>query len=103
MSIKKEFEERTVTRKVCVKKTTICDVCGKKITGGYYDVTTSHSDWGRDSVDSLEYNDVCSEKCLRKLFDEYIEISTGDYNTQKIVIEHCNEPEGICKNECYIS
>lgn len=95
MSIKKEFEEKTVTQKVCVKKTTICDVCGKEITGEYYDVTTSHSDWGRDSVDSIEYKDACSVECLRKLFDKYIEISAGGLNSQKIEIEHCNEPERI--------
>lgn len=95
MSIKKEFEERTVTQKVCVKKTTICDVCGKEITGEYYNVMKSHDDWGRDSVESIEYQDACSVECLQKLFDEYIKRSWNDHNSQQIEIEHCNWPEGI--------
>lgn len=101
MSIKKEFEERTVTQKVCVKKTTICDVCGKEITGEYYNVTTSHNDWGCNSADSIECEDACSEECLRKLFDEYMKISWNGCNNQQIEIEHCNAPEGIYKNEIF--
>lgn len=95
MRIKKEFEERSVTKKVCVKITTICDVCGKEITGEYYNVMM------RDNLDSMECQDACSKECLRKLFDEYIEISWNDYNKQQIEIKHHNEPERIYKNEIF--
>ena len=35
--IKEKFEERTITKKVCVEKKMICDVCGKEIKGEYYE------------------------------------------------------------------
>ena len=47
-----------------------CDNCGKKIENGedYWAVTFSHSDWGRDSIDSFEYKDYCTKECLATVF-----------------------------------
>lgn len=92
MSAKKEFEERTVVQKVCIKETTICDVCKKEITGEHWHIVTGHSDWGCDSVDSIEIKDACSKECAQQMFDEYFERSAGRMNSESIEIEHYNEP-----------
>ena len=63
-----------------------CDICDEVIKEGkyYYDVNTSHSDWGADSSDSFEQFHICSDKCLNKKFEEYI---GNDSRTKKIDIE----------------
>ena len=38
----------------------------------YYVVNTGHDDWGRDSGDSFEEFDLCSDECLRKKLDEFL-------------------------------
>ena len=86
MGVKKEYEVKThtVTERVCISKITYCDICKKDIDTdkGYWELTTGHHDWGNDSVDSIEYFDICSEDCLRKKFDEYITKSgRNDWNT----------------------
>lgn len=44
---------------------------------------------GNDSIESYEYFDVCSEKCLREKFDEYVKNSgKNDYNTMFFEVEH---------------
>lgn len=74
-----------------------CDICEKEIkqresrfvkgdyiTEEFYRVTTSHSDWGNDSVDSVKCIDVCSDECLKIVFDKYLE---SDSDTKKIQVE----------------
>ena len=55
-----------------------CDICGKEIKEGklYYSVTTSHDDWGNDSIDSIEYKDICSDECLRNELENYIKFES---------------------------
>ena len=50
-----------------------CDFCGKEIVGKFWVLTTSHGDWGNDSVESVECFDICSAKCLNKELNDYIE------------------------------
>lgn len=82
----KEYEEKAVPviKSVLVKIT--CDICDKEISeeDNYYEVVTSHSDWGNDSHESLEEFDICSEECLKKQFDEYLDFKS---NTKNIKIE----------------
>ncbi len=87
-----ETKERVVTERVLVEKTLICDICGKVIapSAHHWRVTTHHSDWGNDSVESFECFDVCSTKCLKKKFDEYASESNRKYNTMEIEVEHIN-------------
>ena len=57
----------------------------KKINSkDYYEVTTSHGDWGNDSWESLHIYDICSDECLSKMFDEYLKFKS---NTKKLEIE----------------
>lgn len=92
MSVNKEYETKThtVTEKVLVKETRYCDVCRQEIqSNSYWELTTHHNDWGNDSIESYEYFDVCSEKCLREKFDEYVKNSgKNDYNTMFFEVEH---------------
>lgn len=93
MSVKCEYKEetRTVTDRFLVSEKRYCDVCGEEITGPYWDVTTGHNDWGRDSADSIEKKDCCSVECLSELFDEYkhvSEVEDGLYNTQYFHVDH---------------
>lgn len=48
-----------------------CDVCSKKITEYYYDVTTGHHDWGNDSIDSIEHNEICLD-CIYNFTTDYL-------------------------------
>lgn len=69
-----------------------CNHCKRQIEegAGYWTVTFSHSDWGRDSIDSFEYKDYCCKECLAVAFLEYIDES-GDKknnpNTMRMDIE----------------
>lgn len=67
-----------------------CDICKNEIKNkrDYYDVTTGHHDWGMDSGDSVQYFHICSEDCLKKIFDRYIKSSMGNTNTEYIDINH---------------
>lgn len=82
----KVYEEKEVPiiKKTLVKVT--CDVCKKEINtvNDYYEVTTGHNDWGNDSYDSVEYKDICSDKCLKQEFDSYLKSS---YDSKYINIE----------------
>lgn len=51
-----ETEEitETVTHTVKTIKSLKCDVCGKEFKGKYWNLTTQHSDWGFESVESVE-------------------------------------------------
>ena len=92
--IEKYYEEKQVIKKVCVKEVCKCDVCNKEIkkSKGYYHVTTEHNDWGNDSCESIENYDICSENCLNKIFQQYIERSTeNENNTEYFEVNHENE------------
>ena len=63
-------EEQEVTIKTVIKRPieyVRCDRCGKKIMPNkfntaenqYVHIHTWHEDWGRDSIESHEYNDYC--------------------------------------------
>lgn len=88
MSVKREYETRTITKQVCVKETICCDICKKEIDKGYWELTTGHHDWGNDSCESIEHFDICSEDCLRIKFDEYVKDSgRNNYNTMYFEVE----------------
>lgn len=74
-------------------------MCGKEITGEHYSVQTGHHDWGGDSIDSIEYEHVCSAECMKNKINEYIEMTEGSCNSRYIEIEHESEPERIYENE----
>lgn len=64
-----------------IKKTLtniVCDVCGNNISVNclYYEVRTGHRDWGNDSIDSIENKDICSDECLQKEFNIYMELTS---------------------------
>jgi hypothetical protein len=63
--------------KVIVERNNIysykCDICQKEILSiknnlpdGWLNFSHSHKDWGNDSIDSIEYFDVCSPECFIK-------------------------------------
>lgn len=71
----------------------MCDICGKEITGKFWQLTTHHHDWGNDSIDSYEYFDLCSRECINKALDKYI-------NACKMSNTQCFELEqDFCKVE----
>ena len=89
-----------------------CDVCKKDIThreskftkGDYvteefYKVTTSHRDWGNDSIDSVECKDVCSDECLKVLFDEYLDSRSS---TKEIKVEKDSNYYALSSIENYL-
>ena len=86
----KTYQTRSVTTTKEVLDTIRCDRCkrllheahGDKNTKNvtYFDVSRHHSEWGRDSVESYEYYEVC-EDCLPKFFtDEMLPYLTKEYN-----------------------
>lgn len=91
MTVNRKYEVKThtVTEKVCVEEQRVCDICGveMELKSRHWVLTTSHSDWGNDSIDSYEHFDVCSEDCLRKKFDEYVKESNNPHNTMRFAVE----------------
>lgn len=78
--MKKEIiKMTTITKKGKITEQIICDVCGKTIADvnkpkvKYWELTTHHTDWGVDSVDSYENFDLCSHDCIKTKLEEYIE------------------------------
>lgn len=72
----KETKEVTETKEVVIAHK--CDVCGKEHKGNYFpddwhSFSSSHNHWGNDSVDSLEYHEVCSPKCYIKKLGECVD------------------------------
>lgn len=54
------YEDVTIARK--------CDVCGnihngKHTPDEWHCFSSSHNEWGNDSIDSFEQHEVCSPKC----------------------------------------
>ncbi len=63
-----------------------CDVCKTQIINGteYYRVTRGHRDYGNDSIDAIEYKDICSDVCLH---EEILAYGNEVSNTKFINIE----------------
>ena len=67
-----------------------CDVCEKivpvnrGVVSRYFNVRTGHNDWGNDSCDSVESQDICPD-CINKFVTEYLRDSVG--TTRYIDIE----------------
>lgn len=78
-----------VSKEVCVD--IYCDICNKKIDtkDKFYEITTSHFDWGNDSIDSINNHDVCSNKCLFLFLADYYD-DFEDRHTKRIEIQHEN-------------
>ena len=84
----KLYTEKQVLIKKYVLEKIKCDICKKDIEDEtYYEVTTSHNDWGNDSWESLHTADICSDECLSKMFNEYLELNS---DTKKIEVEKVN-------------
>lgn len=55
-----------------------CDICGKVIPAAwhdnakYYVVTTGHHDWGSESIESRETEDLCPD-CIKVRFSDFLE------------------------------
>ena len=89
----KEVKEEIATKM-------FCDFCEKEIHNGdkYLNVTSSHNDWGNDSIDSWKSADVheeCLQEYLKWLFSKDSIISSlHNRNDWKIEIdtEWCDVP-----------
>jgi hypothetical protein len=81
---KRNLVEKTI--KAEIVENIKCDICGKEIDGKFWILTTSHEDWGNDSVDSVEYFDICSTECINKALNDYIERCEYSY-TQRFELE----------------
>ncbi len=83
----KTYEIHEELKTVEVKKEigVVCDECGKEISETYYEVVTGHYDWGNDSVDSVDSEDICCLECLEKNQKKYFEIANGSeyYNISR--------------------
>lgn len=89
--------KRVVTEKVRECIGIECDNCGKVIYGDtlgysyydriYYEVTTSHNDWGNDSCESIQHFDICPD-CITDFVDRYFKkAKKDDISTARIEIE----------------
>lgn len=83
----KIYDKKEVVKQEEVLKTIVCDECKKDInkldTDHFYSVSTHHSRWGNDSVDSYEYLDFCSYKCLSANMERYF-VDAGDTDSYDI-------------------
>ena len=64
-------EERVVRGLYVTNAVRQCDICGKEITGPYFEVMTSHSECD-DVVDSIRLIDCCDSACLHRTVDQYL-------------------------------
>lgn len=90
---------KVVREEVTIKR--ICDNCGKEIaisyrTGygdeyNYFCITTHHSDWGNDSIDSYETYDACCPTCAVQMAEKYLNKAYPGRNTKEIDIEHVRD------------
>ena len=89
-------EKKTITTDVVIGQEIYCDECGRLIfrkknkqivycIGDYWELTTGHHDWGNDSIDSIEYFDLCSKECCTTRFKDYIQCCQG---TKYFELEH---------------
>lgn len=84
-------EKKTVERVEEVVVGKKCDFCGRMVDKhNFFHVTTSHHDWGNDSIDSYEYMDACCPACALEFAEEYIKDAyNSPINTKCIEIKHC--------------
>lgn len=79
----KEYEKIEVVKVEKVLKTIKCDTCKADINKTdldyYYEVDTSHSCWGNDSVDSYEEFDFCRWECLTTHQGNYFAFADETY------------------------
>lgn len=75
--IRKEIEIKEVETKIVTGIQ--CDECNCEIypSEDYFEVFTGHRRWGHDSVDSHEYLDICSLKCLTENMNKYYQNSSA--------------------------
>lgn len=98
-----EKDTFTITEERNAVELVYCDVCKRLIykkdlrpnaenkkTVHYWGLSTSHNDWGNDSVDSFEYFTLCSPDCAKVKFVEYIDGSNSPHNTMRFDIQHMN-------------
>ena len=81
----------------------ICDYCKKPIYPvrsyvnrkeyNFFRISTSHNDWGNDSIDSCESFDACSPECATKMAEAYLTKSYQSINTREITINHVRSIE----------
>lgn len=93
--VKYEKKEHTIIKETPVK--VICDICWKEVDpNNWFRITTSHHDWGNDSIDSYEQFDACSHKCAISFVNDYLrEAYENEYNTKDIEIEHMRSIQGL--------
>lgn len=70
-----------------------CDVCHNVVpvksyrdngmSNRYFEITTGHSDWGNDSIDSYETLDVC-EECTPKYVSDYLRDCSDTAHLRKV-------------------
>lgn len=66
----KRYETKNVVQKVEIGIT--CDNCHGQFSDGY-GFSSSHSEWGNDSMESFEYHDACSFKCYVQIVKERLD------------------------------
>lgn len=78
----------------CVVVETTCDGCGKRAQGDPEDwlhFSSSHGDWGNDSIESVEHHDACSAACfltiVARIVDDY---HVGDYGPPTLEVADFN-------------
>lgn len=84
----KDVREVTEIKETVIGEIMKCDICGKVIYDTqkeeptdmrkgqhWWHLVTGHNDWGNDSRESVESFYICSRKCIRKKFEEYLEVS----------------------------
>lgn len=91
-----EEKKIEITKKIETK--CFCDICGNEIIGPYFRVVTGHDDWGNDSIDSIEYFDICSDKCIQEKINIFLSECCRS-NTQHIEIrqEYFSSPDNRYK------
>lgn len=87
--VKCEYQEVTKVVTEVVSKRVICDNCKMDCNhNNYYHLVTQHSDWGRDSIDSIKSFDLCCTGCLSVKFLEYLNQSNNENNSMEFNVEH---------------
>ena len=88
----RKYKKQEIKQIEEIENEIICDICKKKIKEEedyktsyrtkmthFYEVSTHHNDWGRDSIDSYEDRDICGEECLFKFLKEYFDGTDGTF------------------------
>ena len=67
----KKYIEKEIIKNEKVLEKIICDCCNCEISAnnGYYEVTTGN----KGEKDSVLKEDICSDKCLKEIFNEFLE------------------------------